>query len=42
MDPNTVQPLLDWPTFTGVLILVVVLIGAALAAADRRNRRNGE
>lgn len=31
-----VQPLLDWPTFTMVLIVVTVLIGAALVRLERR------
>jgi Mg2+ and Co2+ transporter CorA len=30
MANEKIQPLLDWPTFTGFLILAIVLIGAAL------------
>lgn len=33
-----VQPLLDWPTFTGALILVAVLIGAALVWHETKGK----
>lgn len=42
MANENIQPLLDWPTFTGFLILAIVLIGAALVAHDSNNRRKGK
>lgn len=39
MANENIQPLLDWPTFTGVLILVSVLICGALVRLERRKEK---